>query len=32
LLRRRYSIEDIRKIWGGNWLRVMKQVQECVIK
>ena len=32
LLHRRYSIEDIRKIWGGNWLRVMKQVQECVIK
>ena len=23
LLRRRYSEEDIRKIWGGNWLRVM---------
>ncbi len=27
LLRRRYSDEDIAKIWGGNWLRVMKQVQ-----
>ena len=27
LLRRRYSEEDIRKIWGGNWLRVMSQVQ-----
>lgn len=27
LLRRRYSDEDIRKIWGGNWLRVMRQVQ-----
>lgn len=27
LLRRRYSIEDITKIWGGNWLRVMAQVQ-----
>lgn len=26
LLRRRYSEEDIRKIWGGNWLRVWKQV------
>ena len=23
LLRRRYSEEDIRKIWGGNWMRVM---------
>ena len=22
LLRRRYSEEDIRKIWGGNWMRV----------
>ena len=28
LLRRRYSEEDIRKIWGGNWLRVMEQVQQ----
>jgi len=28
LLRRRYSPEDIEKIWGGNWLRVMKEVQE----
>ena len=27
LLRRRYSEDDIRKIWGGNWLRVMTQVQ-----
>lgn len=27
LLRRRYSEEDIAKIWGGNWLRVMAQVQ-----
>lgn len=27
LLRRRYSEDDIRKIWGGNWLRVMKQVK-----
>ncbi|MBR5655113.1 MAG: membrane dipeptidase [Prevotella sp.] len=27
LLRRKYSEEDIRKIWGGNWLRVMAQVQ-----
>lgn len=32
LLRRRYSAEDIEKIWGGNWLRVMNQagkVAEC---
>ena len=27
LLRRKYSEEDIAKIWGGNWLRVMTQVQ-----
>lgn len=27
LLRRRYSEEDIAKIWGGNWLRVMNTVQ-----
>ena len=27
LLRRRYSQRDIEKIWGGNWLRVMSQVQ-----
>lgn len=27
LMHRRYSIEDMEKIWGGNWLRVMKQVQ-----
>lgn len=26
LLRRRYSEQNIRKIWGGNWLRIMKQV------
>ncbi|MBR4650442.1 MAG: membrane dipeptidase [Prevotella sp.] len=29
LLRRRYSEEDIRKIWGGNWLRLLTQVQNC---
>ncbi len=29
LLRRRYSEEDISKIWGGNWLRVMAQVQNA---
>ena len=27
LLRRRYSLQDIEKIWGGNWLRVMSIVQ-----
>lgn len=27
LLHRRYSESDIRQIWGGNWLRVMEQVQ-----
>ncbi len=28
LLQRRYSEEDIQKIWGGNFLRVMQQVQQ----
>ncbi len=27
LLRHRYTDEDIEKIWGGNWLRLMRQVQ-----
>ena len=27
LLTRKYSERDIEKIWGGNWLRVMAQVQ-----
>ena len=27
LLQRRYSDADIQKIWGGNWLRVMAEVQ-----
>jgi len=27
LLARRYSEQDIQKIWGGNFLRVMAQVQ-----
>lgn len=27
LLRRGYSEEDIKKIWGANWLRVMRTVQ-----
>ena len=28
LLRRRYSERDIAAIWGGNWLRVMAEVQK----
>lgn len=28
LLRRGYSEEALEKIWGGNWLRVMTQVQQ----
>ncbi len=28
LLRRKYSERDIARIWGGNWLRVMAQVQQ----
>lgn len=27
LLRRRFNERDIERIWGGNWLRVMAQVQ-----
>lgn len=27
LLKKRFSTEDIQKIWGGNWLRVMNQIQ-----
>lgn len=27
LIRRRYSAQDIQKIWGKNWLRVMAKVQ-----
>lgn len=27
LLRRRYSEEDMAKIWGGNWLRVLEECQ-----
>ncbi|MBO7645940.1 MAG: membrane dipeptidase [Prevotella sp.] len=30
LLRRRYSEDDIRKIWGGNWLRLMQQCLDNV--
>lgn len=29
LLRRRLSEEDMAKIWGGNWLRVMSEAQAC---
>ena len=28
LLRRKYSEQDIAKIWGGNWLRVMETAQK----
>jgi microsomal dipeptidase-like Zn-dependent dipeptidase len=28
LLQRRYNERDIQKIWGGNFLRVMSQVQK----
>ena len=28
LMRRRYNDHDLQLIWGGNWLRLMKQVQE----
>ena len=28
LLARRYSEEEIQMLWGGNFLRVMRQVQE----
>ena len=30
LLRRRYSLRDIRNIWGGNWLMVMAEVQNNI--
>ncbi len=32
LLRHRYNESDIEKIWGGNWLRLMAQVQASKIK
>jgi len=32
LLKRKYSEEDIQKIWGGNWLRVMSTVQSAKVK
>lgn len=31
LLEQRYSEADIAKIWGGNWLRVMEQVQRFAL-
>lgn len=27
LLKRGYTEEDIRKLWGGNFLRVLKEVE-----
>ena len=32
LMARRYSERDIQKIWGGNWIRVMTQVQSAATK
>ena len=32
LLARRYSAADIQKIWGGNFLRVMKLAQQEIVK
>ena len=29
LLARRYSVADIQKIWGGNFMRVMQQVHDA---
>ena len=29
LLRRRFSEEDMARIWGGNWLRVMHECAKC---
>ena len=31
LLRKRFSKDDLWKIWGGNFLRVMKMVQQSVV-
>lgn len=31
LLRKGFTVEEIEKIWGGNWLRVMQQVQSAAI-
>ena len=32
LLLHEFTEDDIRKIWGGNWLRVMKEVQAAADK
>ncbi|RRD00933.1 membrane dipeptidase [Prevotella sp. OH937_COT-195] len=32
LMERNYSERDIQKIWGGNWIRVMAQVQSAATK
>lgn len=32
LLRQRYSLSDIEKIWGGNFLRLMKHIQQSATK
>ena len=32
LLRRRYSEADMARIWGGNWLRVMAEVQKSKLQ
>lgn len=32
LVRRGYSEEDIRKIWGGNLMRVMEEVMSCALR
>ena len=32
LMARRYSERNIQKIWGGNWIRVMTQVQSAATK
>ena len=31
LLRRGFSLGEIEKIWGGNWLRVLRRVQSAAI-
>jgi membrane dipeptidase len=32
LLRRGYSKKDIEKIWGGNIMRVFREVQKLAVK
>ena len=32
LMRRKYSERDIERIWGGNWIRLMGQVQRSAVK